>query len=120
MRDGINFVVANSEDCHVNSASRADPVRTNNQQLINKLNTKLRDPPRLIFFCGALFEVTVNIKGERGYSQSQLLIMLDFPSQIIVESWGPITLLAAPSGITHLDTSEGTPSEEELTETGWK
>ena len=120
MRDGINFVVANSEDCHVNSASRADPVRTNNRQLINKLNTKLREPPRLIFFCGALFEVTVNVKGERGYSQSQLLIMLDVPSQIIVESWGPITLLAAPSGITHLDTSDGTPSKEELIEAGWK
>jgi hypothetical protein len=62
-------------------------------------------------FCWAQYEATVN---GVGYGQSQLLVMSDFPTKATIIGKHPIKMLAAPSGITHLNTRNGPISPEHL------
>ena len=66
--DGGNHVVCLSEDSQMTNTSLPDPVPTNNIQVINKLNTKVGEPPSLIFYHGALFKATDNDRGNESTS----------------------------------------------------
>ena len=51
----------------------------------------------LLFFKGALYSCTYNKPGV--FSQAQMALMYNVPSQKDVDNWRPIKLLLAPPGI---------------------
>jgi hypothetical protein len=65
-------------------------------KLIHHINSKVKEPPKMIMFCWARYEATVN---GVGYGQSQLLVMSVLPSEATFFGKLPIKLLAAPSGL---------------------
>ena len=62
----------------------------------SKLDQKLREPRRLLFFRGAIYEVTYNVEGQ--FSNTQLVLLYDMPSQDDIQSWSKIKLLKCPLG----------------------
>jgi hypothetical protein len=75
--------------------------RATSMKLIHCINSKVKEPPKLTMFCWAQNEATVN---GVGYGQSQLLVMSDLPTKATIIGKHPIKMIAAPSGITHLNT----------------
>ena len=62
-RDGTDHIIQFSEDTQMTFGSLTDSIHTTNIPLLNKLNTKVKEPSKLIFFHGAMFEATINVKG---------------------------------------------------------
>ena len=122
-RLGQRFIVSHAEDKQRPNGSRSLYRRADDKDLINKINVTVREPPRLVFFEGAVFEATTNMtSGRKGFSQSQLLIMLQLPSEETVRSKATITLIASPVGETTIPyRSDGSiPTKEELLQNDWK
>jgi hypothetical protein len=107
-RQGRSYTI-----CHLHS--RRDLYETNDPYIKRSLDKKRREPRRLLFHEGAVFEATVNGKG---YSQSQVLMMVEKPKQEDIESWADIQLLAAPAKYSHTLTEE-LPDKETLLREGW-
>ena len=107
--------IANDYQRIANSRGKYQTATSN--AVISRLNHGVKEPKKLLFWKGALFEATLN---STGYNQSQLLIMLDVPSQSTIDNWGTIELYAAPAGKTDIDLSQGVPSKTALVELGWK
>jgi len=66
-------------------------------------------------FRWAQYEATIN---GVGYGQSQLLVMSDLPTMATIIGKHPIEMLAAPSGITYLNTRNGPINPEHLLQVG--
>lgn len=91
----IKFVI--SEACDYKKVGNAEPTSADGEPAVVKyLDAKCRESKRLLFFEGALFEATSNVIGQ--YYNSQILIMLDVPSEEDVRLKKPIKLYAAPAG----------------------
>ena len=87
--------------------------------MISALDQKLKEPKRLLFFHGGLYESTMNNPTE-GYSQSQVLLMLDVPSRQNIESRSPISLMAAPTRRVLLNMNmENFPTADDLETDRW-
>ena len=114
--DGIDYSLSKSEDLQRLADSRAEFGPVENENVIKSLNHGVKEPKKLLFWHGAQFEATIN--GD-GYNQSQLLLMLSVPSEEHIMMKTPIELMAAPPGVTHVDVSNGVPTEEELLDLGW-
>ncbi len=108
-----------SEDYQKPVGSRAEMKKATSIKLIHRINSKVKEPPKMIMLPWAQYEATVN---GVGYGQSQLFVMSDLPSEATIFVFGkhPIKLLAAPSGITHLNTRNGPINAELLLQVGWK
>ncbi len=106
-----------SEDYQKPVGSRAVMKRATSMKLIHHINSKVKEPPKLIMFCRAQYEATVN---GVGYGQSQLLVMSDLPTKATIIKKHPIEMLAAASGSTHLNTRNGPIDPEHLLQVGWK
>lgn len=114
------YAISNATDLHKISGTHGDPMPTNDTSIKNMLNRKVREPPQLIFYKGAVFEATTNTAQ---YQNSQLLMMLDVPSNSDVIRKNPMELFAAPENANvqqTLFTLEDPPSKEELLKDGWK
>ena len=61
------------------------------------LDQKLKEPTQILFFRGAMYECTYNEDGK--FSQSQLAILFDLPSQDDLNNWRKIKVLVAPPGL---------------------
>ena len=61
----------------------------------------LKEPEVLLFFRGAVFECTYNVEGK--FSQSQMALLFDLPSQEDLNTWRPIKILVAPPGMTDVE-----------------
>ena len=97
--------------------SRADFVPATSDALISAINHAVREPRKLVFWSGGQYEATMN--GE-GFNQSQLLLMLEVPTQEMLALKTPIPLMAAPPGVNSIDLSNGIPSYEGLITDKWK
>ena len=104
-------IVNKSVDLQRIANTRAEFVPATSDGIINALNKDTKEPETLLFWKGATFEATLN--GD-GYNQSQLLLMINVPTQEELNSRLPITLMAAPSGDTYIDLSDGVPTQEVL------
>ncbi|KAL7546895.1 hypothetical protein ACHAWF_010225 [Thalassiosira exigua] len=99
-----------------NSRSEYD-IASSRAIISPRLNHGAREPKKLLFWKGALFEATIN---KDGYNQSQLLIMLDVPSKETIKKKAPIELYAAPPGTSDIDLNDGVPSKSYLRDKeGW-
>ena len=97
-------------------SSRRDLQITHDNQIKLSLDKKKREPKRLLFYEGAMFEATVN--GD-GYSQSQILLMLNIPSQEQIDVWSDIKLMAAPPNYIPKVMPDEIPSKDTLLKEGW-
>ncbi len=109
--NGTPHQMSISEDYQKPVGSRAEMIQATTMKLIHCINSKVKEPPKLIMFCCAQYEATVN---GVGYGQSQLLVMSDPPTKAIIIGKHLIKMLAAPSGITHLNTRNGPIDPEHL------
>lgn len=118
--DGTHFVVSKSKDLQQVAGSNADLVPATDHQIIRELNSRSREPQRLLFWRGAMFESTVN-HPKGAYSQSQVLLMVNVPSEAQLRGMTPIELMAAPiNGTTsYSPVMEDVPTVEELERQGW-
>ena len=71
----------------------------------NSLDHKCKEPRKLLFFVGAVYQFTYNNDGK--FTQSQMGLLLDLPSQGDIENFRKIAIMVAPPGIkavsyTHL------------------
>lgn len=114
-RQGRSYSICHAKDLSRPLHSRRDLYETNDPYIKRSLDKKRREPRRLLFHEGAVFEATVNGKG---YSQSQVLMMVEKPKQEDIESWADIQLLAAPAKYSHTLTEE-LPDKETLLQEGW-
>ena len=115
--NGTVHTVSKAVDLQRTADTRAEYVPAYSSFMTAALNHGLKEPEKLLFWHGAQFEATLN--GD-GFNQSQLLIMLDVPTQEVISMKAPIHLLAAPPTVTSIDTSERVPSLDELLDDGWK
>jgi len=115
--NGTPYQMSISEDYQKPVGSRAEMKRATSMKLIHRINSKVKEPPKLIMFRWAQYEATVN---GVGYGQSQLLVMSDLPTMATIIGKHPIEMLAAPSGITYLNTRNGPIDPEHLLQVGWK
>jgi predicted GIY-YIG superfamily endonuclease len=113
-----SHVVSNAKDYQQAIGSRALMAPASDDGLKTTLDRKCREPRTLVFFSGALFEATMNNKN---FSQSQVLRLINVPSQKDVDNHVPIRMMASPCGSNHysIDTEERVPTEEELEKQGW-
>ena len=70
----------------------------------SKLEQRLKEPRKLLLFRGAVYDITFNKDGE--FSQSQLAILFDLPSEEDLENWRKIKILVAPLGLKEIEFRE--------------
>lgn len=116
-KQNITFTVCSAEDYQKTAYSRTDLQLTQSEDIKLTLDRKVREPRRLIFFKGATFEATVN---GNGFSQSQILLMLEVPTREAIENNWDITLFAAPSEYNPSALTNEVREESELLNNGWK
>lgn len=75
-----------------------------------KLDKKVKEPSTLLFFRGAVFEFTHNLEGV--YSQSQMALLYDLPTQDDLDRWKKIKILRAPSGLHDIEFNETLQKED--------
>jgi len=114
-RQNRKYTICHAKDLSRPLHSRRDLYETTDPYIKRSLDKKRREPRRLLFHEGAVFEATVNGKG---YSQSQVLMMVEKPKQKDIESWADIQLLAAPAKYSHTLTDD-LPDKDTLLEEGW-
>ena len=66
------------------------------EQTSSQLEQRLKEPHELLFFKGAVYELTFNSKGE--FSNTQLVILYDLPNNDQLSNWKKIKVLKAPVG----------------------
>jgi predicted GIY-YIG superfamily endonuclease len=115
--NNVHYALSRSTDIQRAVGSRAEFVPMTSRKLLNRINKEIKEPPRLLFWEGAMFEATRN--GD-GYNNAQLLLMIEVPSEATVRAKAPIKVIAAPAGVSYLDVSNGVPTREELEANGWK
>lgn len=119
--DETPYLICDSDDFQQVSGSRADLVPARDRCILKELNTKCKEPNRLLLFRGAMYESTANDK-KGAFTQSQMLMMVNLPTRNQVENKLPIKMMAAPiNGSTaYTPVMENIPSTEELLAQGWK
>ena len=75
-----------------------------------KLNNKVKEPQLLLFFKGAIYEFTHN--KDNSYSQGQMALLFELPSQIALNNGQAIKVLAAPTGLHDIEYDETKTKEE--------
>ena len=117
-------VISDSVDFKKYKTSNANNIKIDKgkeQNLVSFLDRKAKECGRLVFFEGAIFEATCNIK-KCGVMNTQTLIMLDVPKPSDITNRRSITLYASKPGSLPPDRLyfEPAPSEETvLNEWGW-
>ncbi|KAL7524740.1 hypothetical protein ACHAXR_000694, partial [Thalassiosira sp. AJA248-18] len=119
LENGTNHSISVARDVQRVADTRAEFVAATSDTVISALNHYVKEPKKLLFWRGGVYEATMN--GE-GFNQSQLLLVLEVPSADIISSLAPITItmIAAPPGVNSVDLSAGIPTMERLESEGWK
>lgn len=118
-KNDIPYVISYSIDSKKATESNSSFVRSNDRHLVKTLDHCAKEPYRLIFFPGAIYQATCNMKG---YQNSQTVVMIDAPTEEDILQRRPISMWAAPQGSLRprqLCMTE-IPSKEELTKKNWR
>ena len=89
-----------AEDVEKNRYSHQDWLRAS-EMTSSKLEQKLKEPRKLLLFRGAIYDITFNKDGE--FSQSQLALLYDLPSEEDLANWRNIKVLVAPLGVKDIE-----------------
>ena len=83
-----------------------------------KLSKNIKEPRKLVFFPGAVCEITFNKPGKFSQSQLAVLCQEDMPSQSDVDNFCPINVTVAPEGCKSIPSNNF--SKQDLLHKGWK
>ena len=125
MKKKKKYVVAESVDYKKYITSNANNIKIDKSKehnLVSALNRKAKECGRLVFFEGAIFEATCNLK-KCGVMNTQTLIMLNVPEESDIRNRRGITLYASNPGSPPPDRLyfDPAPTEETvLKDWGWK
>ena len=82
----------------------------------NHLNNSAKEPQTIHFYKGALYEVTFNKDGK--FSQTQVALLFDMPTQEQIDNFEPVTVMLAPEGYLSCPPQDAT--KEQLFEQKWR
>ena len=83
-----------------------------------QLDSKVKEPKSLLFFRGAIYLCTFN-DNTGAFSQSQMALLYDLPTQEQLDNWQKITELIAPPGTKEIEFDE-TKSKQSYLDDGFK
>ena len=86
------------------------------QSTTDLLNHKTKEPSKLYFYKGGRYQITANDTNQK-YSNSQLAVLFDMPTQAQLDEKKPVSLLLAPAGCRHMPSEKE--SKEDLLHAGW-
>ena len=89
----------NAEDVQKSMYSHHDWVNAS-ESVSLQLEKKVKEPKTLLFFRGAIFEMTFNVEGE--FSNTQTAILFELPSQEDLSNWRKIKVLKTPLGLREI------------------
>ena len=136
-QERVTYTVSRACDMQRPEGSRSEFVQASDPDIVSALDTKIRESRTLIFWPGALVSSKVDMfvhfimkqnnvllqfestQSGDGYSQSQLLILIDVPTNKQVSSRSSITLYASPLGQNEYTLDEEVPTEEQLLSMDW-
>lgn len=111
--NSINLVVSTSNDQERTVEGR---MVTAAKSTTNLLDSKTKEPSKLYFYYGGRYQITANDANHK-YSNSQLAVLFDMPTQAQVDEKKPIKMLLAPAGCRHMPSE--TDTKEKLLSNGW-
>ena len=71
------------------------------ERVVGQLKQKVKELKELLFFKGAVYEITFNLKGK--FSNTQLALLYDLPSREDLCGWKNIKVLTAPAGCKSIE-----------------
>jgi predicted GIY-YIG superfamily endonuclease len=104
-----------AEDLEKPVNSRADWIQAT-ENTSHKMEQKVKEPQLLLFFRGAIFEMTFNAEGQ--FSNTQTCILFDIPSVDDLQNWRKIKVLKTPTGLREI-TFDPDASKEDYIEKGF-
>jgi predicted GIY-YIG superfamily endonuclease len=90
--------------CHDEESTTGGNWHPANEGTSRRLDKKVKQPRELVFYPNAKFEFTQVSKGK--FNQGQLALMIDVPSNEIIDDKLPMKVFAAPSGIKNFPSPE--------------
>ena len=82
----------------------------------NHLNNSAKEPQTIHFYKGALYEVTFNKDGK--FSQTQVALLFDMPTQEQIDNFEPVTVMLEPEGYLFCPPQDVT--KEQLLKQKWR
>ena len=83
--------------------------RDASERTSNALEQKVKEPKQLLFFKGAIYEITFNSVGK--FSNTQLALLYELPSNDDIRNWRKIKMLKAPVGCRSIEYHLDTPTQ---------
>ena len=74
---------------------------TASESISLQLEQKVKEPKKLLFFRGAIFEMTFNVEGV--FSNTQTAILFELPSEEDLSNWKKIKVLKTPLGLREIE-----------------
>ena len=102
--------------CHDEESTTGGNWHPANEGTTRRLDKKVKQQRELVFYPNAKFQFTQVLKGK--FNQGQLALMLDVPSDGILNDKLPVKVFAAPSGMKNFPPPEQY-DENWLLENGW-
>lgn len=117
--EGVEFRAVTARDTQKRKGTNGDYVPAS-EQCIKQLDREMKEPRELVLFPGGVYECTINDR-HKGFSQSQLALLIDLPSEEDVNSKHEIKMWIAPpaTGQISFDRRQ-LPSRAYLESLGWK
>ena len=106
-----------SEDIEKSRHSHQDWKQASDSTSL-QLEQRLKEPNNLLFFRGAIYEMTFNEEGN--FSNTQLVILFDLPSREDLESWRKIKVLKAPIGTKEIQSFRPGISKQQYFDQGYE
>ena len=113
-RNGRPFWTVRATDLEQAQQSHS-PWKTATPIVVSQLNRKVREPEILAMFEFAVYEFTFNSPG--AFSQTQLAVLCEVPTQEAMSTYQPIPILCAPPGTKNIDFQ--IESRQQLVDLGW-
>ena len=112
-RPNKKFLVSTAEDKERTVEGRMVPATAHTSAMLDK---KLKEQHQLYFYVGGRYQITANDANNK-YSNSQLAMLFDLPTQEQIDRKQPLRLLLAPPGSRYIPSDQD--SLEDLEEMGW-
>ena len=100
-----------AEDVEKSRYSHQD-WRIASESTSSQLEQMVREPKTLLFFKGAIFDITFNVEGQ--FSNTQIAILFDLPTEEELSNWRKVKLLKTPLGLKEIIFDPQMPKEEYL------
>ena len=106
--DGNDRLEKKAEDVQKSMYLHQDWINASDSTSL-QLEQKVKEPQTLLFFKGAIFEMTFNVEGV--FSNTETAIMFELPNEEDLSNWRKIKLLKSPLGLREIIFDPSLPKE---------